>query len=164
MKLVEQHIIKRSDPRYKRIDEAAFASKNLWNLANYYVRQAFIHEQTYLDNTAVYHLVKASDAYKTLPAKVSNQVLIQLHNAWIGFFEAMDEWREEPSRFTGRPKLPGYKHKTEGRSLLVYEKGAIWKRELDQGVIAVTQLGALVQTAQSRETVLEVRIVPKGDH
>jgi putative transposase len=69
-----------------------------------------------------------------------------------------------PPRFTGRPKLPGYKHKIEGRNLLVYEKGAIWKRELDQGVIAVSELGALVQTAQSRETVSEVRIVPKGDH
>ena len=56
------------------------------------------------------------------------------------------------------------KHKTEGRNLLVYEKGAIWKRELDQGVLAVSELGALVQTAQSRETVCEVRIVPKGGH
>jgi hypothetical protein len=33
MKLVEQHVIKRTDPRYQRIDEAAFASKNLWNAA-----------------------------------------------------------------------------------------------------------------------------------
>jgi putative transposase len=95
---------------------------------------------------------------------VSNQVLLQLHQAWIGFFEAMDCWREHPERFTGRPKLPGYKHKTKGRNLLVYEKGAIWKRELDQGVLALTKLGALVQTAQNRETVCQVRIVPKGDH
>jgi putative transposase len=76
----------------------------------------------------------------------------------------MEEWREHPERFTGRPKLPGYKQKTEGRNLLVYEKGAIWKRELDQGIIAVSELGALVQTAQNRETVCEVRVVPKGDH
>jgi len=30
MQLVEQHVVKRGDPRYQRIDEAAFASKNLW--------------------------------------------------------------------------------------------------------------------------------------
>ncbi len=78
MKLVEQHVIEKGDPRYTRIDKAAFASKNLWNLANYYVRQSFILEHKYLDNTAVYHLVKSSDAYKALPAKVSNQILIQL--------------------------------------------------------------------------------------
>jgi len=164
MKLVEQHVIKQSDPRYQRIDAAAFASKNLWNAANYLVRQSFIFQGVYLNNTAVFHLIKDHEAYQALPRKVSNQALIQLHKAWVGFFEAIDEWREHPERFTGRPKLPGYKHKTEGRNLLVYEKGAIWKRELDQGVIAVTGLGALVQTAQSRETVSEVRIVPKGDH
>src|SRR6266702_4676252 len=164
MKLVEQHVIKRSDPRYARLDEAAFASKNLWNLANYHVRQAFILEHSYLDNTAVYHLVKSSDAYRALPAKVSNQVLIQLHHAWIGFFEAMETWREHPEQFTGRPKLPGYKHKTAGRNLLIYEMGAIWKRELDRGLIVVSGLGVLVQTAQARETVDQVRIVPKAEY
>jgi putative transposase len=164
MKLVEQHVITRRGARYQRIDAAALASKNLWNVANYLVRQSFIFQGAYLNNTAVFHLVKGKEAYQALPRKVSNQVLIQLHRAWVGFFEAMDEWREHPERFSGRPKLPGYKHKTEGRNLLVYEKGAIWKWELDQGVIAVSELGALVQTSQSRETVCEVRIVPRGDH
>ncbi|HZT99532.1 MAG TPA: transposase [Ktedonobacteraceae bacterium] len=164
MKLVEQHVIKRSDPRYPRLDAAAFASKNLWNAANYLVRQSFIFQGIYLNNTAVFHLIKEHAAYQALPRKVSNQVLLQLHQAWIGFFEAMEEWHQHPERFTGRPNLPGYKHKTQGRNLLVYEKGAIWKRQLDQGVVAVTELGALVPTAQNRETVCQVRIVPKGDH
>ncbi len=74
------------------------------------------------------------------PRKVSNQVLIQLHKAWAAFFEAMKAWKEHPEQFTGRPKLPGYKYKTAGRNLLIYEKGAIWKRELDRGVIAVSGL------------------------
>ncbi len=164
MRLVEQHVIKRGDPRYARIDEAAFASKNLWNLANYYVRQSFIFEGEYLDNAAVFHQIKSHEAYQALPRKVSNQVLIQLHKAWVSFFEAMEAWREHPEQFTGRPKLPGYKHKTPGRNLLVYELGAVWKRDLDRGLIAVSGLGILVQTAQSRETVDQVRIVPKGDH
>jgi putative transposase len=148
MQLVEQHVIKRGDPRYARIDEAAFASKNLWNLANYYVRQSFIFEGKYLDNTAVFHQIKSHEAYQALPRKVSNQVLIQLHKAWVSFFEAMEAWREHPEQFTGRPKLPGYKHKTAGRNLLVYELGAVWKRNLDRGLIAVSGLGILVQTAQ----------------
>src|SRR5215469_15797130 len=164
MKLVEQHIIKRTDPRFQRIDEAAFASKNLWNAANYLVRQSFIVEGKYLNTVAVFHQIKSHEAYQALPRKVSNQVLLQLHQAWVSFFEAMDAWKEHPEQFTGRPKLPGYKHKTAGRNLLVYELGAVWKRELDQGVIALTALGALVCTAQSRESIEQVRIVPKGDH
>ena len=48
MQLVEQHIIKRADPRFAPIDTAAFAAKNLYNAANYLVRQAFIFEHRYL--------------------------------------------------------------------------------------------------------------------
>jgi hypothetical protein len=41
MQLVEQHIISKADSCYEAIDAAAFASKNLYNLANYHMRQAF---------------------------------------------------------------------------------------------------------------------------
>ena len=64
MKLVEQHVIKRGDPRYPRLDAAAFASKNLWNAANYLVRQSFIFGGVYLNNTAVFHLIKTHEAYQ----------------------------------------------------------------------------------------------------
>src|SRR5258708_624178 len=85
MHLVEQHIIKKDDPRFIRLDEAAFASKNLWNAANYLVRQSFIFEHIYLDNVKVFHQIKSHEVYKALPAKVGNQILLQLHKAWVAF-------------------------------------------------------------------------------
>jgi putative transposase len=133
MQLVEQHIIEKGDPRWARLDTGAFASKNLWNAANYLVRQSFIHHGIYLDNVKVFHQVKSHEAYRALPAKISKQVLIQLHQAWKGFFEAMDEWQEHPEKFVGRPKLPSYKPKEHGRNLLVYEFKAISKRALKGG-------------------------------
>ena len=33
--------------------------------------------------------IKSHEAYQALPRKVGNQVLIQLHKAWVAFFEAM---------------------------------------------------------------------------
>jgi hypothetical protein len=42
MQLVEQLVISTGDPRYALIDQAAFASKNLYNQANYQIRQAFL--------------------------------------------------------------------------------------------------------------------------
>ena len=146
MRLVEQHLIRQEDARFAQLDAAAFASKNLWNLANYCVRQSFIFKHRYLNNTEVYHLVKSSDAYKALPAKVSNQVLIQLHKAWVSFFEAMQEWGEHPEKFLSRPNLPKYKHKTQGRNLLVYELGAISKRALKRGRVVLSALGEVVPT------------------
>ena len=43
MQLVERHLIRKDDPRFAIIDAAAFASKNLYNQANYQIRQSFIH-------------------------------------------------------------------------------------------------------------------------
>jgi putative transposase len=89
IRLVEQHIIKANDPRFGAIDAAAFASKNLYNAANYRVRQAFIHEGVYLNNTAVFHPIKGSPEYQALLRKVSNLVLKQLNQAWTAFFAAI---------------------------------------------------------------------------
>ena len=58
MRRVEQQMIEKSHPQFRAIDEMAFASKNLWNLANYHVRQSFIFQKHYLNNTATFHLLK----------------------------------------------------------------------------------------------------------
>src|SRR5215831_3558819 len=106
MRRVEQQVIEKSHHQYRAIDDMAFASKNLWNLANYHVRQSFLLQKKYLNNAATFHLLKETDAYKALPSKVANQVLLQVHRAWTAFFAAMEVYRENPEKFTGRPKLP----------------------------------------------------------
>src|SRR2546430_16554322 len=96
MQLVEQHVIKKSDPRYGVIDKAAFASKNLYNASLYEIRQAFIHEGKYLSYTKMDKLMQKHEAYKALPAKVAQQVLIRLDKNWQSFFEARESWNEDP--------------------------------------------------------------------
>lgn len=162
MQLVEQHVIRATDPRFATIDAAAFASKNLWNAANYLVRQAILKGDGYLDNTATYHLIKTTAAYQALPAKVSNQVLIQLHRAWKAFFAAMQAWREHPDKFTSRPKLPKYKPKSTGRNVLVYEKGAISLKALKRQMLGLSGLGDVVPTQQRRDSIVQARVVPCG--
>ena len=164
MRRVEQQVIEQSHPHYRAIDAMAFASKNLWNLANYETRQAFIFQNRYLASAALYPTVKHTDAYRALPAKVANQVLLQLDQAWRSFFEANEAYQADPSQFTGRPKLPKYKHKTEGRNLLVFELGCIWKAELRHREIAVSHLGVLGETKQQPASARQVRLVPKADH
>jgi putative transposase len=158
MQLVEQYIISRADPRYAPIDAAAFAAKNLYNLANYLVRQAFIWERRYLDNTAIYHQVKQTEAYRALPCKVSNDILRQLDKNWRAFFAALQAWKEDPSKFVGRPKPPRYKDKTNGRFLLTYDLQAISRRALKQGIFKPSGLDIEVQTAQ--KAIKQARIVP----
>ena len=92
MQLVEQHIINKHDPRYAVIDAAAFASKNLYNAANYEIRQAFIHAGKYLNYHEMQKRMQSHEAYKALPAKVSQQVLMQLDHDWDSFFKARDAY------------------------------------------------------------------------
>jgi hypothetical protein len=70
-----------------------------------------------------------------LPSKGVPQVLRQLDHDWRSFFAAQAEWEAQPETFTGRPRLPKYKHKTEGRNLLVYPEKAYFVRALRKGVI-----------------------------
>ena len=76
----------------------------------------------------------------------------------------MEAYRECPARFTGRPRLPNYLHKTQGRNLLVFELGCIWKAELGEREIAVSHLGYLGETKRQPTSVRQVRLVPKADH
>jgi putative transposase len=162
MQLVEQHVINRNDPQFAIIDAAAFASKNLYNAANYEIRQAFIHEGKRLYYNEMDKRMQQHEAYKALPAKVSQQILMVLDKNWTAFFEAREAYEEGPSKFTGRPHLPKYKHKTEGRNILVYTIQAISKKGLKQGLIQPSMLPISVKTKQ--KDIDQVRIIPRNSH
>ena len=62
IQLVEQHLIRKRYPRFAAIDRAAFASKNLYNQANYQIRQAYILERKYLPYAEIFHQLKHHEA------------------------------------------------------------------------------------------------------
>ncbi len=159
MQLVEQHVIKCTDSRYQAIDAAAFASKNLYNAALYAMRQTFIFGGKRLHYEDLYHRMKVHPAYKALPAKVAQQVLKLLDKNWAAWEEAISQWREHPEKFLGRPALPKYKDKQQGRNILIYTIQAISKKALKRGLICPSMLPIVVETKQKK--VDQVRIVPK---
>jgi putative transposase len=159
MHLAERHVIKRADPRFAAIDAAAFASKNLYNAANYIVRQSFIQEGVYLGYHEMDRRMQGHEAYHVLPAKVAQWVLRLLDKNWQSFFAARAAWEVDPSRFLGRPKLPGYKEKQQGRNLLVYTTQALSAPALRDGRVIPSRLGVIVKTKQT--SIQQVRIVPR---
>jgi putative transposase len=159
MQLVEQHVIKQTDPRYPAIDQASFASKNLYNAANYEIRQAFIQQGVYLCYEEMHRLMKTHEAYQALPRKVSQQVLRLLHKNWVSFFAAIKAWKADPSPFLGRPKLPKYKDKQQGRNILIYTIQALSKPALARGRVLPSGLSIVIETKQ--QNVDQVRIIPR---
>jgi len=162
MQLVEQHLIRKGDRRFATLDAAAFASKNLYNQALYQIRQAYLHEGNYLPYAEVFHRVKGMDCYKALPAKVANSILILLHHNWVSFFNALQAYQQDPSKFLGRPRIPGYKDKVRGRNMLIYDTQALGKRHFKQtGKLVPSGLPIEIETCVTEWWHLDqVRIVP----
>lgn len=159
VRLVEQHRIYPTDPRYEVIDAASFASKNIYNSANYEVRQHFFATGHILTYETLYHRVKKSDAFLALPQKVSQQTVLQVARAWTAFREARKAYRQDPSRFLGAPRIPGYKPKQAGRCVLTYTDQALGRPALAQGVIIPSGLD--IQVPTTRRHIRQVRIIPR---
>ena len=163
MQLAERHIIKSTEHRFAQIDELAFKSKNLYNAANYTIRQSFVYGWSYINYNEMNRLMKSHQAYKALPAKVSQQILMILDKNWKSFFEAVKAYKTAPSKFTGRPKRPLYKDKVKGRNILVYTIQAISSTQLKKGIIKLSGTEILIKTKVNPDCICQVRLVPKCD-
>ena len=163
MQLAERHIIKSTEHRFAQIDELAFKSKNLYNAANYAIRQSFVYGWSYINYNEMNSLMKSHQAYKALPAKVSQQILMILDKNWKSFFEAVKAYKTDPSKFTGRPKRPLYKDKVKGRNILVYTIQAISSTQLKKGIIKLSGTEILIKTKVNPDRICQVRLVPKCD-
>ena len=164
MQLTERHVIKKTHPNYEQIDKLCFASKNLYNQANYRIRQAFIFEGKYLNYNNIQKQLQTEECYKALPAKVSQQILMVLERNWKSFKEALKVYKENPSTFQGKPKLPKYKDKEKGRNLLVYTTQALSQLGLKKGLIQPSKTEISIPTKIEVSQIAQVRIVPKLDH
>jgi putative transposase len=91
-------------------------------------------------------LMKYHQAYKALPAKVSQQILMILDKNWKSFFEAVKAYKADDSKFTGRPKRPLYKDKAKGRNILIYTIQAISSKQLKKGIIKLSGTEILINT------------------
>jgi IS605 OrfB family transposase len=163
MQLAERHIIKSTEHLFAEIDELAFKSKNLYNVANYVIRQSFVYGWGYINYNEMNRLMKSHEAYKALPAKVSQQILMVLDKNWKSFFEAVKAYKVDSSKFTGRPKLPKYKDKAKGRNILVYTIQAISSKLLKKRIIKLSGTDFLIKTKVNPDRIGQVRLVPKCD-
>jgi len=108
-------------------------------------------------------LMKSHQAYKALPAKVSQQILMILDKNWKSFFEAVKAYKTDSSKFTGRPKRPLYKDKVKGRNILVYTIQAISSKQLKKGIVKLSGTHLSIKTKVNPDQICQVRVIPKYD-
>ena len=163
MQLAERPIIKSTQYRFPEIDELAFKSKNLYNAANYVIRQSFVYGWSYINYNEMNSLMKSHQAYKAMPAKVSQQILMIFDKNWKSFFEAVKAYKTDSSKFTGRPKRPLYKDKVKGRNILVYTIQAISTKHKKKGIVNLSGTHLSIKTKVNPAQICQVRVVPQWD-
>jgi putative transposase len=175
MQLVEKHIISKNHTLYKECDRVCFLSKNLYNAGLYAIRQHYFETGKFLDNyTLQKQFAKENQPdYRALPAKVSQMVLKLLCQNFISFFKANQDYKKNPKKYLGKPKIPKYKHKEEGRNVVIFTVQALSKVLLKQNKISLggtsiqlpTKIKATFQAKtlfqSEKSNIAQVRIVPK---
>ena len=196
--LIESYIIKRQDPRWQACDEVAWLSKNIYNCANYIMRQAFFADCNQFKETGqwgdsqklysykiLYKAVREMypQDYTALPKRVANETVKQVVRDWNGYSAASIDYKENPEKYQGEPRIPGYKNTSRGRNLVKYEKEAVSRNPkiLGKGILKLSQLPIEIEMGQVLERIreaesldedtiitlydylVEVRIVPQSD-
>ena len=106
---VERHIV---DMNQQLID-LSYASKNLSNCATFIMRQNFIKNHKIINYSLMDKIIKRdyAEVYKGLPAQSSQQVLRLVEKNWKSFFKSNQEYKKNPDKFKGQPKLPSIRTK-----------------------------------------------------
>ncbi len=159
--LTERHLIRKNDPLYKELDELTFKAKNLYNATLYAMRQHFFVRGFFPSYQTVNKAFTHGNQpdYRSLPAKVSKHVQMEVEEACKSFTELQKLYSE--GELENRPALPRYLHKTRGRQTLHYERGAISKPSLKKGIIHLSRTNICIPTCVEPSSVQFVRVVPK---
>ena len=92
MRLVQQHIIKKNDPRYKELHDLCYKSKNLYNASLYTVRQYYFENKKYLPYVQLDSIFKneSNPDYRSLPTQTAQQTMRLVDHNFKSFFKHLN--------------------------------------------------------------------------
>ena len=96
---------------YSMCDKLCFQAKNVFNYANYIMRQEFIYSKKVIKYGDLNKLIKHSEPFKELGSNSSQMVTQMLCKSWKSFLISVKDYSKNPYKYLGRPKLPKYKEK-----------------------------------------------------
>jgi len=109
---VEKHIIKENNEYFDMLIEFCYKSKNLYNHANYIIRQEFIFNHKWIRYDELNTLLKVDTEYpdyKEMPTAQSAQQTLKLADRnWKSYFKSIKDWKKNPEKYLGMPKIPNY--------------------------------------------------------
>lgn len=157
---VEQQLIPRGHPKYKIIDEMCKHSKDLYNYANYILRQEFISNNKYISYYQMNSNLKTHELYKACMSQPANCVLRALDKNWKSFFVAIKDWNKHKDKYLGMPKPPKYLKKN-GRFNWMIPNNSCYIEGNDLH-FRIRKLQDYHWKCRNLGRLIQVRFVPKG--
>lgn len=157
---VEQQIIRKSHPLWIAIDEMCFNAKNLYNYANYIIRQEYINNRRYIPYREMNYNLKSHQQYKDCMSQPANCVLRLLDKNWKSFFKSLKEYKKNPKKFLGRPQIPKYLKK-DGRFNWMIPNNSCYF-ENGELKFRVRKLQTVKWKCRCVGRLIQVRFVPRG--
>lgn len=109
-------------------------------------------------------MVKDSEPYKDIGSNTGQATLRTLDKNWKSFFVSIKDWKKNPSKYLGKPKLPKYKDK-DGRFVLSLDNNKV---KLVDGWIhfswKVFKKFNYQFRTNARDRIIQCRFIPKGSH
>lgn len=155
MRLTEQIQIKKTF----HLSRLCHLSKNLYNAANYYIRQEFFYLGNWLKYNDLWYMLKDKDVYQKLPSQTSQQIFRIVEQNWRSFFISLKKWKAEPRKHLHCPRPPKYKKKNREFTLFFTNQQC----RIKEGYLHFPKKVAIspVKT-RIKNQLHQVRIVPKG--
>ena len=115
MKLVEKHKIYRSHPSYSKLGEMSRKANNLYNQCVYFAKHSeHLSEDLKNLDKVMKSFPDEHDNYRSFGhAKSAQQVLRLFHQNLKGYFASINDYKKNPTKYTGRPRFPKFRKSSD---------------------------------------------------
>ena len=158
----EQHNVEKTHELYKIIDQYCFYSKNVYNEANYIMRQEYIVNHKILSAFDIEKKMQLMDCYKECGSQAAQKTIQMLCNNWKSFIKANKDYTKYPDKYLGKPKIPKYLDKN-GRYVFSLKN---IQCSVNNGIFRISFKPFKQYTIKTRVTgkLIQCRFIPKGSH
>ncbi|MCE7738172.1 MAG: IS200/IS605 family element transposase accessory protein TnpB [Candidatus Heimdallarchaeota archaeon] len=133
--------------------------KNLYNRANFLIKTSLNKQNKLLYYYDLNTLLKEEECYKVLPAHTAQHTLKLISRNWKAYFQAIKEWKINPTAFFAIPHPPNYKPK-DGEVVAIFTNQQA--RIKNGWLVLPRKVGFYYKTRLAALTKLrEVRIIPR---
>ena len=157
---VNQTLIRKSHPMWKLIDTMCYHSKNLYNYANYIIREEFVVNKRYVSYFEMNKNLNSCQQYKNCMSQPANSTLRLLDKNWKSFFRAIKDWKKNRHKYLGMPRLPKYLKK-DGRYPWMIPNNSCYFVE-NELKFRIKKLQTFKWIINPVGRLIQVRFIPRG--